>query len=142
MEDPIRKLHEAAATSRYPLDAFNFVRRGLDHTVQAIHEQPDQLSERERHVSAQQLLEGIRQFALDEYGQMARLMLQRWNIHRTEDIGQIVFEMVNAGVMQATEQDDIQDFAEGYDFETAFEVAIPVDDVPVEDTPQNMLTHE
>jgi len=143
MEDPVRKLHKAAAASRYPLDAFHFVRRGLDHTVQTIHDQPDQLPEQQRHVSGQQLLEGIRQFALAEYGWMARLMLQRWNIHRTEDIGRIVFEMVNAGVMQATEHDNIDDFADGFDFDTAFEVEIPVDAVPSgEDTPRTALTHE
>jgi uncharacterized repeat protein (TIGR04138 family) len=141
MEDPIHKLQEAAAATRYPLDAFHFVRRGLDYAVQMIHQQTEPSQEQDRHVSGQQLLEGIRLFAVQEYGRMTRVMLRRWNIHRTEDIGQIVFAMVNAGVMYATDRDSIRDFEDGYDFDTAFDVPIEVEGVPLEDAKQDIVKH-
>jgi uncharacterized repeat protein (TIGR04138 family) len=130
---PAVRLAEIARATRYPLDAFHFVRRGLDHTVTRIHKDPAKLSEQDRHVSGQQLCQGLRQFALEEYGHLAKMMLNRWNIYRTDDFGQIVFAMVNGGLMQATERDSIDDFVDGFDFDEGLCWSIPVDQVPLED---------
>ena len=130
-EQQPKTLGEIAAATRYPLDAFHFVRHGLDHTVHAIHPNPEQLSERERHVSGRQLSEGMRDFAVEQYGHMASAVLRRWRIRRTEDFGRIVFAMVDGGLMQATDGDSIRDFDGVFDFDDAFDAPIPLDRVPM-----------
>ena len=126
----VTTLRETAAQTRYPIDAFHFVRRGLDYTVHQAHPQPEKLSDEDRHVSGAQLSHGLRQFAIEQYGHMARTVLRRWRINRTEDFGQIVFAMVDAGLMQATESDNLRDFDGVFDFDEAFRAPIPLDRVP------------
>jgi uncharacterized repeat protein (TIGR04138 family) len=133
-----KSLHEVAAATRYPIDAFHFVRRGLDFTVHHIHENPELLDEAERHVSGQQLCRGLRDFAVAEYGLLARAILARWNIHRTEDFGHIVFAMVDGGLMQKTEEDSLRDFADGFDFDSAFDAPISVESVELEDAARDV----
>lgn len=126
-------LREAAARTRYPLDAFHFVRRGLDYTVHRAHPQPEKLSEQERHVSGAELSRGLREFAIDQYGHMARTVLRRWRINRTEDFGHIVFTMVDAGLMQATESDTLKDFDAVFDLDDTMQSPpIPLDRVSSE----------
>ena len=133
MTDPQPKtLKEISDQTRYPLDAFHFVRRGLDHTVHRIHAEPEKLSEQERHVSGQQLCEGLRDYAAEQYGRLARLVLRRWRINRSEDFGQIVFAMVEGGLMQATESDSVRDFTGVYEFDDAFRIPVCLDKVPME----------
>lgn len=97
---------------RYAAEAYAFVRVGLSHTVRRL--------EKPRHVSGQELLDGIREFALAEFGPMAKTVLNNWGIMRTEDFGEIVFNMVENGLLGKTEKDSRADFANGYDFEAAF----------------------
>jgi len=104
----------------YPADAYEFVQRGLSHTVQKIHGtvvDPDA----SRHVSGQQLCEGLRELALSQWGLLARTVLCRWSITSTVDFGRIVFALINVGQMQKTEDDSLEDFRGVYDFKTAFE---------------------
>jgi uncharacterized repeat protein (TIGR04138 family) len=129
-------LHEIARTTRYPVEAFAFVRRGLDYTVHSTHENVEDLSDEQRHVSGKQLCQGLRDYAVDQYGNLARTILKRWNIHRTEDFGRIVFAMVQSGLMQATENDTIGDFDSVFDFDGAFTCEIPVEHVPLSDPHQ------
>jgi uncharacterized repeat protein (TIGR04138 family) len=136
-----RTLEEIAAGTRYPVDAFHFVRRGLDYTVQMMHEDPESVEEAQRHVSGRQLCDGVRQLAVDRYGRLARAMLRRWRINRTADIGRIVFAMVDGGLMQKTEEDSIRDFDDVFDMDRSFEVDIPVDDVPLEDAYTDAASH-
>lgn len=134
-------LRELAESSRYPIEAFHFVRRGLEYTVHQIHEDPESLAEGERHVDGRQLCQGLRDFAVDQYGRMARLMLSRWNIHRTEDFGRIVFAMVEGGLMQATDSDTMRDFEDGFAFDQAFRVSVPVDQVAWQDNRPDAVEH-
>ena len=127
-----KSLQEIVSATRYPLDAFHFVRRGLDFAVHRIHQNPEALTEQQRHISGQQLSEGLRDFAIEQYGWMARTVLTRWNIHRTEDFGHIVFAMVDGGLMQATERDSIRDFDAVFDFDAAFDVPVNLEGVPAE----------
>jgi len=135
-------LYDIAAATRYPLDAFHFVRCGLDFTVRRMHADPEMLEEAERHVTGKDLCEGLRDFAIQQYGCMARMMLRRWNVNRTEDFGHIVFAMVEADLMQATDEDSISDFSGGYDFDDAFDVVIPVDEVEAENAITGNLGHD
>lgn len=97
---------------RYTQEAYLFVRAGLEFTVRQL--------EKPRHVSGQELLEGIRTFALQEFGPMSKTVLAGWGIERTEDVGEIVFNLVDTGLLGKTERDCREDFADGYDFEEAF----------------------
>jgi len=137
-DQPAKSLLDIARATRYPIGAFQFVRQGLDFTVHQFHKNPEAMDETERHVSGRDLTEGLRDFAIEQYGLLARPMLARWNIHRTEDFGHIVFAMVEHGLMQATETDTIRDFENGFDFETAFNVEVNIDDVAYEDARQGI----
>ena len=99
----------------YPHEAFEFVQRGLSYTVQKVHEaQTD--PEASRHVSGQQLCEGLRDFAFRQWGMLARVVLERWGINATIDFGRIVFTLIEAGQMQKTPEDSLEDFRDVYDF--------------------------
>ncbi len=97
---------------RYPREAYVFLRAALDHT-QALYS-------RTGHVSIAELLEGIRQFTLREYGPMAVLILDEWGIRSCTDFGELVFNLIEQGELRKTETDRREDFAKGYDFHEAF----------------------
>ena len=102
----------------YPTQAYQFVREGLQHTVRTIHGQDE--VEDNRHVSGQQLCLGLKDFALDQYGLMARTVLSHWNVRKTEDFGRMVFAMVEAGLMRKTDDDTLEDFTDVFEFNDAF----------------------
>lgn len=97
---------------RYSIEAYAFVRDGLEFTVRRL-EEP-------RHISGQELLDGIREFARKEFGPMTKTVLNRWGLHRTEDVGEVVFNLVETGLLGKTEEDHRSDFVDGYDFVEAF----------------------
>jgi uncharacterized repeat protein (TIGR04138 family) len=105
---------------RYPRAAYDFIRDALQFTVARAGAQ--------RHVTARELLEGIRDHARDEFGPLARMVFESWNVHETADFGNLVFNLVEAGEMGKTEDDDIRDFDAVYRFAEAF----PPDTGPVE----------
>jgi len=101
-----------AADLRYTTEAYLFVREGLDHTVRQLDEP--------RHVSGQELLDGIREYALQEFGPVSKRVLSEWGINECIDFGNIVFNLVNHGLLGKTDEDSIEDFMGGYDFHEAF----------------------
>ena len=126
-----------ARETHYPPAAFEFVRRGLDFTVQRIYSQcsqseleadPDDDEDVvERHVTGQDLCEGLRDLAIREYGLLARTVLERWRIRQCTDFGKIVFAMVEGGQMQATPEDSLEDFANVFEFDEAFSETFVLD---------------
>lgn len=109
----------------YPMEAFAFVREGLDHTVRGLHgempERPlDEEDVQDRHVDGGQLSLGLLQFAIRKYGLMAETVLAHWNVTRTDDFGRIVFAMIEQGLMSKTDEDDLEDFFGVRPFSTAF----------------------
>jgi len=104
-------------TGTYAREAYYFVRNAVSFTVAEI-EQQEQTGP--RHVTGQELLEGIRSLALQQFGPLALHVLHQWGIAKTEDFGQIVFNMVNHELLGSTENDSIHDFDDGYCFEDAF----------------------
>ena len=106
-----------AADPRYRREAYVFVREALSHAQERF---ADGRPESERHVTGQQLLEGIREYAVAEYGPMILHLLQEWGIRRCEDFGEIVFNLIEHQFLKKTETDRREDFAGGYDFEVAF----------------------
>jgi len=105
--------------NRYDRDSYYFVREGLDFTLKML-KKLHHATAVQRHVSGQELLEGLRRYALDQFGPMAKTVLDYWGVRKCEDFGAIVFSMVDKGILGKTEQDSPADFAGGFDFEEAF----------------------
>lgn len=78
-----------------------------------------------RHISGQELTEGVRDLAIERFGPMARTVLEHWGIHTTEDVGCVVFALVEQGILVKQEDDRPDDFANVFDFEEAFELSYP-----------------
>jgi uncharacterized repeat protein (TIGR04138 family) len=104
---------------RFSEGAYHFVRQALDHTINNLKKTGTKPTRR-NHVSGQQLLDGIRVFALDQYGPMAKTLLDTWHVEKCEDFGEIVFHLVEHGILGKTDEDSQDDFADGYTFEEAF----------------------
>jgi uncharacterized repeat protein (TIGR04138 family) len=106
-----------AKDPRYHREAYLFVREALDHTQKNVSKDN---RGRIRHVSGQELLEGIRQYALAQFGPMAVTVLEEWGVRSCQDFGELVFNMVDVGWLAKTENDTRDDFSGGYDFWEAF----------------------
>ena len=102
---------------RYDAEAYRFVREALDVTLK-LFEKPS--TGPARHVSGQELLEGFRRHALAEFGPMALRVLSHWGVRRSEDVGELVFNLVEIGALGKTDRDRREDFSGGYDFHEAF----------------------
>lgn len=120
MNDLISKLQRIMGeNARYKLEAYSFVLAALNYTVAKL--------EKPRHVTGRELCEGIREFAREQYGPLSYLVFEHWGITRTRDFGELVFALVDAGLMSKTEQDSIADFADVYDLKEAFKKASDFD---------------
>jgi uncharacterized repeat protein (TIGR04138 family) len=130
-----------ANDNRYAREAYAFVREALDYTQQRVHKSTrDRRDRRDRHVTGQQLLDGIRDYALQVFGPMTLFVLHDWGIQRCDDFGGIVFNLVEygQGMFGKTDQDSREDFKDGYDFEQAFRMPfIPAGRVPKPTTAQS-----
>jgi len=110
-QDKIQEIREK--DNRYKPDAYEFVMQALYFTQKRLN--------KEGHISGQQLLEGIREFGIDQYGFLVKTLFNYWGIKSTQDFGEIVFNMTDSGVMGKTEQDCRDDFKNVYDFDEAFD---------------------
>ena len=108
-----------AADSRYERDAYLFVRDALEHTTKQKKQARAEMAA-EHHVSGQQLLEGVRLYALQQFGPMVPTVFEHWRVRSCEDIGAIVFNLIEAREFGKSEQDTLEDFRRGYDFDDAF----------------------
>lgn len=106
-----------ASDPRYQREAYIFLRDALDFTTK---QQKKVKGTTVRHVSGPELLEGVRQYALKEFGPMVVTVFDNWGIRSCEDIGHMVFNLIGAGIFGKTDQDSIEDFKAVYDFQDAF----------------------
>src|SRR5262249_14252013 len=119
------KLFEVVAKDpRYAYEAYEFVFLALSYTQKMLGREPergqvDPETEPKHHVSGPELLEGIRQLALREFGYMARTVFRMWGIHKTDDFGEIVFNLIDAELMNRTDEDSRADFRDIYDLDEA-----------------------
>jgi uncharacterized repeat protein (TIGR04138 family) len=107
-----------AKDPRYAREAYLFLKEALDYTQKSIGKQN---RGRIRHVTGQELLAGIREFALAQYGPMALMLLAEWGVRSCTDFGEIVFNMIEVGWLAKTDKDSRTDFEGGYDFSEAFQ---------------------
>lgn len=120
MEPPT--LHEALGqlqrrNPRYAIEAYLFVLGGLHRRLEAL--------ERPRHITGAELAGSVRELAIARFGLLSRVVLEHWGIHSTEDIGDIVFLLVDHGILTKQESDRREDFADLFSFEEAFELEYP-----------------
>lgn len=118
-EEAVRAIR--AKDPRYSAQAYDLVRQGLDHAQKIVHGEPKKGKVIDnRHVSGPQLLEGFRQHVLETYGPMSYALLHNWGVRRSADVGNIVFNIIETGLFGRSEEDDLADFADVYDFKDAF----------------------
>ncbi|KIE58900.1 hypothetical protein A946_05720 [Methylacidiphilum kamchatkense Kam1] len=103
--------------SRYLKESYYFVREGLEHTLKTIGKQKHQKIEQ---LSGKQILEGLKDYALKEFGPMSKLVLNEWGVKSCKDFGQMIKNMDLYGLLGKTEMADLKDFQKGYSFTTAF----------------------
>ncbi len=110
LEDIVRQ------DTRYDREAYLFLRDALDHTIKL----RKKAKEPDQHVTGQQLLDGIRQYALKQFGPMVPTVFEYWGVQRGQDFGEMVFNFIRVGIFGKTETDSIEDFKGGYTFHDAF----------------------
>ncbi|MBI2470534.1 MAG: hypothetical protein HYV59_04750 [Planctomycetes bacterium] len=125
---------------RYTLQAYQFVFEALDYTTNMLGKNQHKTTDRDRHVTGRQLLEGIRQYASKQFGFMALTVFEQWGVKqdadfgnivfnlvenglmgKTADFGNIVFNLVENGLMGKTETDSRDDFKNIYDLKKVFD---------------------
>src|SRR4051794_17267903 len=107
---------------RYAYEAYEFVFAALQHTQKRLGRVPAEGTAEpgpHHHVRGRELLEGVRDLARREFGLMARTVFHQWGIDRTDDFGEIVFNLVASGLMSKTDEDGPEDFHEIYDLDRA-----------------------
>ena len=137
MLDPAHPITELLQEDRrYAFEAYVFIFEALGYAQNVLdmgsespseatpqpqpqNEEQDQATE--RHVSGQELCEAVRRFAVEQYGYMAKTVLNSWGVTKTGDFGEIVFNLIRIGQMRKTAHDCREDFNDVYDFDTAFE---------------------
>ncbi len=113
-----RRLNESiekmvARDRRYPASAYLLVFEGLEHALALLPVR--------RHVAPAELLDGIRHRSLENWGMLARVVLESWNVQSAGDVGDMVFNLVEAGLLVASDEDTRADFEDALDFDRAFD---------------------
>ena len=106
-----------AREPRFHERAYLFILAGLEYSQ-------SRLAER-RHIAGRELAAACRDLALERYGVMARVVLEHWGIRSTADIGDVVFTLVDLGLLISQPSDRREEFADVFDFDEAFEREYP-----------------
>ena len=112
LEERLREL--AVRDGRYSLQAYRFIYEALDYTLKKLG--------CKRHVSGRELMLGLRDLAIEQFGGLATMVFGAWGVQRTSDFGNIVWNLVEAGLMSRSDSDTLSDFEEVYDFRKAFRI--------------------
>ncbi len=119
---PIYKvLHD---DERYSVEAYQFVREALSYAQDVLglgvndSLRVDDVLQAERHLSGQQLCEASRLYALQQFGLMAKTVLATWGIRTTDDLGEIVYNLIKVDLMKKSDNDRREDFDSVFDFES------------------------
>lgn len=104
-----------ATERRYAPQAYYFLHEGLLKTLAEVEEKEKTV----RHISGAELADGLRRHALESFGPLAKTVLNRWGVHATRDFGEMVFALLDAGLIGKTDEDHLDDFNDLYDFDQA-----------------------
>lgn len=105
---------------RFDRHAYQFLRQGLDATVKELKKRDTSRAQQSLHVTGPELLDGLRVYALDQYGPLTKTVLNTWGVTRCSDFGEMVFNLIEYNVFSKTETDRKEDFTDTYTFEDAF----------------------
>lgn len=107
---------------RFDRLAYTFVRDGLEFAVKELKKRDAARARVSRHVTGRELAEGLRDYALEQYGPLAKTVLNAWGLHETIHFGDIVYNLIEYNIFSKTDSDRREDFADVYGFDEAFEV--------------------
>jgi len=107
-------LEVARRHGRYDAEAYRFIFEALDYLIRKM--------DRRRHVTGAELSRGVRDLAVERFGFLARTVLESWGVTRTADFGEMVYHLIEDGVMSKTDEDKKSDFDNVYDFHEAFDL--------------------
>lgn len=114
-----------AEDQRFKLEGYQFIREALQYAHENIPSEAVQDPESDRpvphHVSGQQLCESCRRYAIDQYGYLAKIVLDNWGIRSTGDFGELVYNLIRIEQMRKSDTDRREDFDDVYNFDDAFE---------------------
>jgi len=125
---------------RYPIEAYWFVREALAYAADSVelgqtYGEPDcdpesesHRASRERHLTGQQLCEAIRRYALNQYGYMAKVVLNSWNLETTSCFGDVVYNMISVGIMKKSSRDKRSHFDNVFLFDEVFQADFEICD--------------
>jgi uncharacterized repeat protein (TIGR04138 family) len=114
-----------SSSQTYHPQAYKFVFSALRFTQEQLGR--DRATEATGHISGPELLDGIRRLGLLHFGMLSRTVFKTWGIHSTDDFGRVVFQLIEAGEMRKTANDQLSDFFNVYDFTKAFDVDYTLD---------------
>lgn len=131
MNEELVFLELARKDSRFPADAYRFISDSLAYASDSLSLDLEARQQTclnkfgeetvEHHFTGQQLCEAFRLYAINQFGYLSVLVLNTWNIYSTSDFGDIVYNMIDAGLMKKSDQDQREDFNNVFEFDTAFE---------------------
>lgn len=98
---------------RYDPEAYSFIMASISYTMKKL--------KRKGHVTGQELSDGVKDYCLEQFGPMSRLVLEKWGVKSTNDFGEIVFNLIDSGLLGKTDEDRKEDFYNRYDFKEAFD---------------------
>lgn len=104
-EEAVRTI--CRSDKRFKMDGYHFLRDALEHTVETLRSDE---TEENRHVTGREMVQGVVELALKEYGSMALPVLTTWGVERDEDIGTMVFNLIDAGAFRKSDGDSPDDF--------------------------------
>ncbi len=110
---------------RFAAKSYHFLRDALDFTVQRIEEQGDG---EPRHVSGRELLDGFRDYALNQFGPMAATVMREWGIKNGKNVGEMVFSLIEEQIFGKQPSDSLDDFTGYMSFKKAFETPFEIED--------------
>jgi len=114
--------HASTVPMRFHRNAYQFIFLALRHTQEKLERTASsEENEEEAHISGEELLEGIREFAIEQFGLMTLTVFRVWGINSTDDFGRMVFELIERGEMRKTDNDELEDFFGLYDFSEVFD---------------------
>lgn len=105
---------------RFDRKAYSFVRDGLEHAVKELKKRDLARAKVSRHVTGRELSDGLRLYALEQFGPLTKTVLNAWGIQETIHFGDIVYNLIEYNVFSKTDSDRREDFADVFTFEDAF----------------------
>ena len=92
----------AKASGRYRPEAYGFVVEALQFAVERVGKR--------RHLSAAELTAGLLKYAEQQYGALAETVLADWGVRGAPDVGNLVYQMIDASLLSASAEDRKEDF--------------------------------